>query len=303
LERILDLDRFHSFLALEALTCHWDGYAASRNNYRLYRDPAQSRFVFMPHGMDQMFGRPQAPFMMDCSGLVAWAVLNTPEGRQRHREGCAQLFSEVFLIERLTNRVAALQQRLRPVLEQIDPKRARRHDEAVDKLRRQIVERASFLEARLKASPVPVTFNSNGVAALSGWMPFLTGGEARLSEITEPAPSLVVSNVGTHIPFVASWRTVVRLPAGHYRFEGVAEVTGLTPAGKGPGSGVTLRTFGFPPASTTPIQSEAASQKLAFEFATSSEQVVELICEVRAFRGVVQCNRESLRLVRVSTAP
>jgi hypothetical protein len=77
-----------------------------------------------------------------------------------------------------------------------------------------MVERWNFLEARLKSAPVEVRFDANGVAPLSGWLPYLTGSEARLAEISAPTPSLVISNVGTHMPFVASWRTHVRVPAG-----------------------------------------------------------------------------------------
>src|SRR5690606_26585600 len=55
LEAVLDLDRFMTFPALELLTGHWDGYTQNRNNYRLYHNPETEKFVFIPHGMDQLF--------------------------------------------------------------------------------------------------------------------------------------------------------------------------------------------------------------------------------------------------------
>ena len=55
LAAILDVDRFITFTAIEMLTCDWDGYVRNRNNYRLYHDPTTKKFVFIPHGMDQMF--------------------------------------------------------------------------------------------------------------------------------------------------------------------------------------------------------------------------------------------------------
>src|SRR5262245_25507105 len=36
LEKLLDLDRFLAFLALEVITWDWDGYPMNRNNYRIY---------------------------------------------------------------------------------------------------------------------------------------------------------------------------------------------------------------------------------------------------------------------------
>lgn len=52
----LDLDRYLSFAALEALAGGEDGYSyvlGTPNNFRLYRDPETSRFVFLPWGLDR----------------------------------------------------------------------------------------------------------------------------------------------------------------------------------------------------------------------------------------------------------
>src|SRR5262249_22890778 len=58
LQEILDTDRFISMLAMEVLTCHWDGYGLNRNNYRLFHNLETDRMIFMPHGLDQMFDYP-----------------------------------------------------------------------------------------------------------------------------------------------------------------------------------------------------------------------------------------------------
>ncbi|KYF61834.1 spore coat protein H [Sorangium cellulosum] len=54
----LDLDRYLTTYALEALMGHWDGYAYRANNYYLYENPVDGRFVFMPHGMDRILEDP-----------------------------------------------------------------------------------------------------------------------------------------------------------------------------------------------------------------------------------------------------
>ena len=54
LGEVVDLDRFLSFWATEALVGHWDGYAGNHNNYHFYREP-EGRFVFIPWGVDDTF--------------------------------------------------------------------------------------------------------------------------------------------------------------------------------------------------------------------------------------------------------
>jgi CotH protein len=52
----LDLDRYLSFAALEALAGGEDGYSyvlGVPNNFRLYREPSSDRFVFLPWGLDR----------------------------------------------------------------------------------------------------------------------------------------------------------------------------------------------------------------------------------------------------------
>lgn len=61
---VIDLDAFRTFWALEGLVGMWDGYAANRNNFYLYRDPATGKFHFIPWGIDGILaeGSPVAAF-------------------------------------------------------------------------------------------------------------------------------------------------------------------------------------------------------------------------------------------------
>lgn len=58
LDEKLDFPGFLTTHALEALLDHWDGYSYRGNNYYLYDNPADSRFVFLPHGMDRILQDP-----------------------------------------------------------------------------------------------------------------------------------------------------------------------------------------------------------------------------------------------------
>jgi spore coat protein H len=301
LQALMDLDRFHSFLALETLLCHWDGYAAGRNNYRLYHDPTTGRFVFLPHGMDQLFGRPQGSLLPDCAGVVARAVLSTPAGRQRHQERCAELFTNLISLARLTNHVNALKQRIRPELAELGAREVRKHDQAVERLHRQLTARIQFLETQLPATPLQLlAFDARSEASLTAWTPHVDGGEAHLTEVQEPTPALQIHNVGVHIPFVASWRTRVLLPAGHYRFEARISASDFMPTQNAPGGGICLRIYGQPPSRSEPLAQTLDWKPFSADFSVvEPRQEVALICEVRAFKGTVRIEKNSLKLVRM----
>jgi spore coat protein CotH len=56
----LELDQYARFAATELFLAHWDGYAATRNNYYLYRAPG-AKWTFLPWGTDQTFGDTRFP--------------------------------------------------------------------------------------------------------------------------------------------------------------------------------------------------------------------------------------------------
>ena len=56
LSTVLNIDRYITFWALEALVNHLDGYSADRNNFYVYFDPTDAnRAVFIPWGADKTF--------------------------------------------------------------------------------------------------------------------------------------------------------------------------------------------------------------------------------------------------------
>src|SRR5688572_4449825 len=117
LEKLLDMDCMLSFMALEMMTWHWDGYVMKHNNYRVYHEPASDKIYFLPHGMDQMFWQANGAIVpLNPGGLVAAAILRSPQGRKLYRERVGLLLTNVFSAERLTARIDEVQRRIRPVL-------------------------------------------------------------------------------------------------------------------------------------------------------------------------------------------
>jgi len=154
LNRLLDMDRFITFVAMEVMTCHWDGYSMNRNNYRIFHDMETDKFIFIPHGMDQMFGvsrsHPQSDIIpRQLSGVVARAVLSLPEGLRKYIHRVAELRRTVWDETALTNRVRELAARIRPVLEAYGPDVARENDVHVSRLIERIVERSNSIAEQL----------------------------------------------------------------------------------------------------------------------------------------------------------
>jgi hypothetical protein len=150
LERLLDLDRFLSYLSLEVITWDWDGYPLNRNNYRVYHDPRRDKIVFIPSGMDQMFGNPHGPVLPGFQGLIARALVETPQGRARYLAKVAALMQKVYRPEALLKRLDALQAQVRPVLASIDPGAGRAYPQHVNRLRQAIPQRAKSITEQLK---------------------------------------------------------------------------------------------------------------------------------------------------------
>jgi hypothetical protein len=304
LRQVLDLDRFLSFAALEMLTWHWDGYVLKKNNYRVYHDPDVDKLVFFPHGMDQMFWDPNGvvvPRSTHAEGLVARAVLETSEGQKLYRERVASLLTNVFTVERLTNHLNRLQARIRPVIESISRGDARNHDNEVNKLRNQMIQRTRVASAKLfEPEPTPVRFDDAGVAVLTKWQVFDIRATGKLDQrvIAGGIKTLHIT-AGPEGRCTASWRTRLRLPPGEYVFEGRLRTAGVVPlevdtARKGAGAGI-RQSRKEPRLHSFVGDNEWQSADYEFTVPAETDEVV-LLCELRAEKGEAWFDLASLKL-------
>lgn len=296
LNEVLDVDRFLSFLAMEVMTCHWDGYSLTRNNYRVFHDRTAGRMVFLPHGMDQMFGSPRSgtgsPIDPPMQGMVAGAVMGTPEGRRLYLERVARLRREVFVEERMTNRVRELAARVRPTLAAYSPEWAADHDRRIEDLMQRIVERCQSISEQLENPRGVVTFSDEGVASLTGWAPRISQRERRGVRFarTSPEEGLVLRIEFARSAGVASWRTRALLEPGGYVFEGRARVQ---PGAEG---GVALRISGARVEPAAAGDGEWVPLRFAWEVDEPMTDV-ELVCEFSG-SGWAEFDGGSLRLRR-----
>jgi len=308
LEELLDLDRFLDFLALEIMTWHWDGYYMKRNNYRVYHDPDTGKLHFFPHGMDQMFWRPDGPIFPpnERDGLVSRGLIDTPEGRLRYRQHMAILLTNVFTADRLTNHIALLQSRLQPALHGISAEAARNQANEAVKIRSAVLNRIKNLDRQLnQPPPKPIRFDAEGIAALTKWeVPDTVS--ALGATFDRPTDSegrktlhIVVEKPGQRC--IGSWRARVMLDAGTYVLEGRARTAGVKPleneAGTPKGAGAGLRQSLARQPRKNQLTGDTGWTMLEHEFTvTAGPDEIPLICELRALEGEAWFDLESLKL-------
>ncbi|QEG31430.1 Inner spore coat protein H [Gemmata obscuriglobus] len=154
LEKLLDLDRFISYMVIEMITSDWDGYPSKCNNYRIYHDPKTNKITFIPSGMDQMFHDINWPIMPDWGGGVARELMNTKEGKKRYLARLREImdkkiYNPVALIRRLDELEAVVQ----PALATVDRGAARDYKNQVNRLRFAIKEREKIVNDQIKRLP------------------------------------------------------------------------------------------------------------------------------------------------------
>lgn len=302
LEQTLDMDRFLTFLAMEVLMCHWDGYAMNRNNWRLFHDLDSNKMVFMPHGLDQMFGAmrssPNSSIFPPLQGLVARAVMSTAEGRRRYLDRLSQLTTNVFKVDAVLHRVDELAARIRPVIAESSPDAAARHDTNVERLKGRISQRAESLRSQLGSVLSAPRFEPGKAMRLTGWRPRMGSGAADFRQQISPERSTLLNVSASNGYSVGSWRTRLLLEEGKYQFSGRIRTSGVKPIAGEANTGAELRI------SSGPIPPGLAGtsdwRDFTYQFSVRENALeVEFVCELRAAAGEAWFDAETLRIVRL----
>ena len=295
LEETLDVDRFITSMGVEVLIGHRDGYALARNNFRLHIAVGTGKAVFLPQGMDQLFAPVALPLAPQMSGLVARAVMDSPEGRRRYEARIRELAPLVLDVGALTHRVDAVVAALRPSATRAEMEGI---TVAAAGLVERIGQRAAEVRRRSDRDRSTAVEFVDGVASLTGWEADVApeGGRLDRSAAPDATPALrIVAGPVTS----AAWRTTVRLPAGRYRLEGRARTAGVTELPFGTHHGAVLRIGGDRPRSSALLGGSSWSGLTAeFEVGPGGGDVL-LLCELRASRGETWFDAGSLRLRRL----
>ncbi len=154
MEKLLDLDKFISYVIVEMITSDWDGYPSKCNNYRIYHDPKKNKLIFIPSGMDQMFADTGWPIMPGWGGAVARELMNTKEGKKRYIARLREIMDKVYLPERFIKILDELEAVVQPTLTAVDAGAGRDYKNQVNRLRNAFKERAKNINEQIKRLPV-----------------------------------------------------------------------------------------------------------------------------------------------------
>ncbi|MCX8156156.1 MAG: CotH kinase family protein [Verrucomicrobiae bacterium] len=296
LQAALDVERFVSMMAIEALASHWDGYSRNRNNFRIYAAPDTGRLVFMPNDLDQLFRDPgHSIFDPGENGLVTKTILQTPPARQMFLRRSCFIATNIFNYTDLSNRVNQTAFRLKEALKSInDTSTLRDVENRQRELLRALAVRAETARKQtLELAQRLARFDQDGACPLPQWMPIYEGG-ADLKIQRQPHALYIRAGHGG----APSFRARLMLPVGRYRFEGRVR-TAAVQALKSPlGAGAGLWAVGKP-ARDQGMDGTADWQVLAYNFEVTLDwEEVELVCELRAKGGEAWFDVPSLRLLR-----
>jgi spore coat protein H len=301
LEKRLDIDQFLTFAAMEMLTCHWDGYCRNRNNYRLHFNAANGKAIFIPHGMDQMFGDPNFP-LFDLGGIVGSGVMQVPEFRQRYRKRLEEL-APLFEPEKLGPVVDGVSQRLRPLLEAMNKDQASGYLGNMQGVKDRLNQRYQGIQRILKTyvEPIPPKFNDKGEFLVTGWIEAKETADAIHDRQTLPGNrNVLVLKTGPSKQCIASWRREIVLTQGKYEFQALVKTADViaNPDAKQTVSGAGLRLGGGTRTNSLAGTSDWQLQKHAFDVLQDNQPVI-LVAELRAAAGNALFDASSLKLVRL----
>jgi hypothetical protein len=294
LHQVLNVDHFIDHTVMEMFVSHTDGYAMNRNNYRLYNDPTSGRFWFITLGADWGFQNTGISIYPPMNSLIVKAVLQTPQGRTLYRERVRTLYTNVFKVPLLESRVYEAVARLKAA----DPKRASEYEARGAATRNAIAQRDRNIAEQLsEPEPEPLKFDAAGFAHIPGWRTKIETGNPVLVRHSG------TNGVDLHIDgdnggCIASWRSRVVLNAGKYRFQGKARSAGIDPRATSSGTGAGVRISGGK--RTNKLEGTKDWTVLQHDFEVSSDGLeIEFVCELRANKGRVWFDRDSLKLKKL----
>lgn len=298
LEKVLDVDRFLTFVGLETLLAHWDGYTMNRNNYRIFHDRASDRMVFLPHGMDQVLGGREVALFPKSQAIVARSVLEVPEFRARYRSRLRELATNVFQPTAIAGRVREIVSRVGPVLATEDIEAASAFRRRASSFEKRIAARSISVERELFGAPVLASRTTHGAPEVTEWEPRLDLGDATLERVQDERGRAVL-RVTTSKGCTASWRSRAVLEPGRYRLEGDLRFQGVELDSADPRSGAGFRISRQRTGQKNTGNREWSAVRHDFEVSETMLDV-ELICELRAKKGVLWVDPESIKLTRLA---
>lgn len=304
IEAQLDMDAFLTFMAMERICGHWDGYTLNQNNYRIYF-PSRGKGVFLPHGMDQLFGDPGAGLYDHSRSMIASAVLQSSVWLEQYRTRLQRLYSRLPSKAECTTVIDRMHERLRPTLQAIDPELAEMHQQRIDELKERISQRLDILPELIESVPSPIEFPSeteDGVVSLSlpDWYPVIETEGVEFESADYDGVRCFTIGRSALGDFVGSWRCQNLLARGVYRLTVRIKTDRVIPIPDDFLGGVTARCHTLGRSESCLGSRDWTTLEVPIEI-VEDQRMVEWILEIRARHGRLWIDQDSLQLERLGT--
>ena len=292
MDRILDIDAYLRYLALEEILCHWDGYSFNRNNYRFYEEPTAGKFHFMLHGMDQVFGDERWYIFRRPGAAVPNALLESPAIRERFRAQFFNVYEKNFRTYDWPKRILEMAANTKAKLTPIDAAEAKRFDERGKQAAEQVKRRIDAIRIQLDDAAQLRIMSGKASLAKYAW--------ERQAEEKEGEEQAYEGRSCFHLTAGAKkggdFRLQLSTGPGRYRLTGMVKTAGVVAGKDEPEKGARLRISGL---SGVPALTGSNSWRtLSVEFSVAEADPV-LVLELRAAAGQAWFDRNTLVLTRI----
>ncbi len=302
LEALVDMESLVTFMAVERLIGHWDGYTDSANNYRVYVDPTRHRALLLPHGMDQILGDPAARLYGDAAPMLSSAVLRSDRWFARYRERVRELAPRVFDVARMDATIDRATRRLAPVLADVrvdgGADAVARHAASVADLKRRIALRAAFLEHHLHEGREPaLAFEGDAPRPVLAWSALRESDAMRLEAIERIGERCEYRiTCGGAETAESSWQATLPLSRGRYLLRAALRTDEIVASTEEPGIGAALLSSAGEPSPERVGTAEWSDVEVRIEVA-EDWRAVQCSLRLHALRG--SATMRDARITRV----
>ena len=123
--RIVDLDSFYTFWAMEGLLGCWDGYSGNRNNFFIYLNPDTEKFHFIPWGADSLFEKysrikkgETGPISVKKQGIITHHLYQSESGRNSYEQALREILDQYWDEKDLLKETERIETLIKPYLTQ-----------------------------------------------------------------------------------------------------------------------------------------------------------------------------------------
>ena len=293
MDRILDIDAYLRYLALEEILCHWDGYSFNRNNYRFYEEPTAGKFHFLLHGMDQVFGDERWYVFRRPGAAVPNALLDNPALRERFRAQFFTVYEKNFRTYDWPRRILELAANAKAKLTPIDVEEAKRFDERGKQAAGQVKRRLDSIRAQLDDAAQLRIMGGKASLAKYAW--------ERQAEEKEGAERDHEGRSCFHLiageKKGGDFRLQLSTGPGRYRLTGMVKTAGVLAGKDEKEKGLRLRISGL--TGVPALTGSNSWRTVSVEFSVLEADPV-LVLELRADAGQAWFDRNTLVLTRIN---